>query len=132
MPCPTPSQRRHQRLPTLVVVGAAIPTSIVIFPDGNVIAAILGAVVVVISGLRGIFHWHDNYVRFSQAREAVEAERRLYITRAAPYDDDAARDQLLVAAVTKIEHEEMRGWVKVASRRPEVTEAGRKTAQPPQ
>ena len=117
---------------SLVAVGAAIPTSIVILPDGNIIAAILGATVVVISGLRGIFHWHDNYLRFSQAREAVEAERRLYHTRAAPYDDDAARDQLLVAAITRIEHEEMRGWVEVASKRPEVTKSGGKTAPPAQ
>src|SRR5262249_50947931 len=82
------------------------------------VPAILGAVVVVISGLRAVFHWQDNYLRFSGAREAVEAERRLYFTSAKPYEDPRTRDQLLAAAVSRIEQEEMRGWVKVAAERP--------------
>jgi hypothetical protein len=102
----------------LVVVAAAIPTSAVLIADSNVIPAVLGAIVVVISGLRSVFHWQDNYLRFSQAREAIEAERRLYNTLAPPYDDASTRDQILAGAVTRIEHEEMRGWVEVASKRP--------------
>jgi methylphosphotriester-DNA--protein-cysteine methyltransferase len=72
----------------------------------------------VLTGLRSIFHWKDNYLRFSGAREAVEAERRLYLTRAKPYDNDATRDQVLAAAVSRVEQEEMQGWIKVAAERP--------------
>jgi hypothetical protein len=54
----------------------------------------------------------------SGAREAVEAERRLYETGAAPYADETSKDQILAAAVSRIEQEEMAGWVKVAVARP--------------
>ena len=51
-------------------------------------------------------------------REAVETQRRLYSTGAAPYDNPDNRDQVLVAAVSKIEKDEMAGWVGVAAARP--------------
>ena len=102
----------------LVIVAAAIPTSAVVLPDSNIVPAVLGAVVVVITSLRAIYHWQDNYLRFSQAREAVEAERRLYYTRADPYDDEETREKLLAAAVTRIERDEMRGWVELAAKKP--------------
>jgi hypothetical protein len=102
----------------LLVVAAAIPTTAAIVPDHVVVPAVLGAVVVILTGLRSVFHWQDNYLRFSGAREAVEAERRLYRVRASPYEDMATRDQVLVAAVSRIEQDEMAGWVRVAAERP--------------
>lgn len=113
------SRRSYRLLEVFaLVIGTAIPTSAVIFHKNVIIPAVLGAIVVVLSGLRAIFHWQDNYIRYSQAREAVEAERRLYKAHAKPYDDIASRDQTLVAAVSRIEQEEMRGWVKIAVERP--------------
>jgi hypothetical protein len=103
---------------TLLVVAAAIPTSAAIDPSNAIAPAVLGGVVVVLTGLRAVFHWQDNYLRFSGAREAVEAERRSYNTGAKPYDDPATRDQILAAAVSKIEQAEMAGWNKIASPRP--------------
>jgi hypothetical protein len=102
----------------LVIVAAAIPTSAAIAPHNVIVPAVLGAVVVILSGLRSVFHWQDNYLRFSGAREAVEAERRLYETGAAPYADETSKDQILAAAISRIEQEEMAGWVKVAAARP--------------
>jgi hypothetical protein len=113
------SRRLYKVLETaLLVLGAAIPTSAVVFDENVVVPALLGAIVVVLTGLRSVFHWQENYLRFSQAREAVEAERRLYKTRTTPYDDDPTRGQLLAAAVSRIEQEEMRGWVRIAAERP--------------
>jgi uncharacterized protein DUF4231 len=102
----------------LVLLGAAIPTSAVIFPDTAAIPAVLGAGVVVTTGLRSVFHWQDNYLRFSAAREAVEEQRRLYKMQSSPYEDPTTRDQLLIAAVTRIEQDEMGRWIKVASKPP--------------
>jgi hypothetical protein len=113
------ARRAHRISETvLLIVSAAIPTSAVLVPHDATIPAILGAFVVILSGLRSVFHWQDNYLRFSGARESVEAERRLYHTGAPPYDDQATRDQVLAAAVSRIEREEMSGWVKVAAARP--------------
>ncbi|HEX6075437.1 MAG TPA: DUF4231 domain-containing protein [Micromonosporaceae bacterium] len=112
--------RRNHRISAvaLQVIAAAIPVSAVIAPTYSAIPAILGSTIVVLSGLRSTFSWQENYLRFSGAREAVEAERRLYHTGAAPYDEPQTRDQALAAMVSKIEQEEMAGWVKVASQRP--------------
>src|ERR1700744_5956798 len=98
---------------SIVAASAAIPTSAAIYPHDIVIPAILGAVVVIISGLRALFHWHDNYLRFSRAREAVEAERRLYHTASVPYNDISTRAQILVSSISRIEQQEMAGWIKI-------------------
>ncbi|MFJ9105466.1 DUF4231 domain-containing protein [Streptomyces sp. NPDC102405] len=102
----------------ILLVSGAIPFSVAVAPHITVIPAALGALAVVGSGLRSVYHWQDNYLRFSGAREAVEAERRRYHTGAEPYDDAATRDQLLAAEVSRIEQGEMNGWVKVVSERP--------------
>lgn len=113
------SRRFHRLSETvLLVVSAAIPASAAIAPGNSVIPAVLGSLVVVLAGLRAIFHWQDNYLRFSGAREAIEGERRLYITQAPPYDHPATRDQTLAAMVSKIERDEMAGWLKIAEERP--------------
>ena len=56
-------------------------------------------------------------MRFSRAREAINAERRMYLTGVDPYHDFGTRDQNLVAAVTRIEQQEMGQWVRVVSQR---------------
>ena len=112
--------RRWYRLSetSVLVVSAAIPATAAIGPHNAIAPAVLGSVVVILSGLRAIFHWQDNYLRFSSAREAVEAERRLYNTGAEPYDEAETRDQVLATAISRIEQAEMGGWLKVAERRP--------------
>jgi hypothetical protein len=103
---------------SLLVVSAAIPAAAAIAPHSAIAPAVLGSIVVVISGLRAVFHWQDNYLRFSAAREAVEAERRLYHVAAEPYGDPATRDQQLAIAVSRIEQAEMGNWRKMAEQQP--------------
>lgn len=112
----------------IILVGASIPVSALVEPGNSVVPGALGAAVVVISGLRGVFHWQDNYLRFSSAREAAEAERRGYRTRADPYGDDRTRAQLLVASITRVEQTEMRTWVKLVSQRRQQVPGGQTTA----
>lgn len=101
-----------------LIVSAAIPVAAVVVRHNAIAPAVLGAIVVVVSGLRSVFHWQENYLRFSSAREAVEAERRLYYTSTGPYDDPATRDQVLVTSVSRIERAEMGGWLAIAERLP--------------
>ncbi|MFD8212705.1 DUF4231 domain-containing protein [Streptomyces sp. NPDC059697] len=115
--------RRYFRLTDVLqlVLSAAIPVSAVMVPGNARLPAVLGGLVVVITGLRSTFHWQDDYLRFSQAREAVEAERRLYLTGSRPYDDESTRDRNLAASVSRIEQREMGTWVQLASPRNEST-----------
>lgn len=100
-----------------VVVSAAIPVVAVVAPDAPAITAVLGAVLVVIAGARAVFKWQENYLRFSQARETVEQQRRLYRVGAAPYDDPATREQEMIRTISRIERDEMTEWVQVIDRR---------------
>lgn len=104
----------------LIVIAAAIPVAAVVRPGEAVIPAILGSAVVVLSSIRTVFHWQENYLRFSRAREAVEAERRLYLTGSAPYDDTMTKEQILVGSITRIEQEEMGTWLQTAAERPTI------------
>jgi hypothetical protein len=101
----------------LVVLSASVPLAAVLVPHNSALAAVLGSCLVILAGVRAIFHWQENYLRFSRAREAVDAERRLYRLSAPPYDDPTKRDHDLVKAVTKIEHDEMGRWANLADQR---------------
>lgn len=110
------ARRAHHTSETLVLLtSAAIPLSAVLVPDDATVPALLGAAVVVLTGLRSRFLWRENFLRFSRAREAIEAERRLFRTGSKPYDDPASREGVLAAAVTRVEQEEMNVWVEIAS-----------------
>ena len=95
----------------------ALPVAAAIEPNSAVVPAILGAIAVIVAGLRAVFHWQENYLRFSGAREAIEAERRKFHTCTPPYDGEN-RAAKLTDAVSRIEQGEMAGWVKIASDRP--------------
>jgi hypothetical protein len=113
------SRRNHRAWSIAgLVISASIPVAAAISPKDAIPPAILGAIIVVISGVRTIFHWEENYLRFSGAREAVEAERRLYQTGASPYNNPETKEQALAAKITSIEQQEMAGWIRVAAERP--------------
>ncbi|WP_424186600.1 DUF4231 domain-containing protein [Actinokineospora sp. G85] len=109
--------RRLYRLSEVLLVffSAAIPLSVVIAPDFHLLPALIGFAIVVISGLKSIFNWHENYIRFNHAREAVEAERRRYKSLLSPYDNNETRDGILLESVTRIEQQEMANWTSIAS-----------------
>jgi hypothetical protein len=108
--------RRTHRLADLsaVVLSATIPVLAITLPSYPAITGAIGSLLAVIAGSRAIFHWQENYLRFSQAREEVDRQRRLYLVGAEPYSEPATRDQELVRAVSRIEHDEMHGWARIA------------------
>lgn len=89
----------------------------VIEPHNSLIPAILGAVIIVLSGIRATFHWQENYLRFSRAREAIEAERRLYKTGGTPYSEMSAKDTILAMRITRIEQEGNEQLVRCCARK---------------
>ncbi|MEU7632013.1 DUF4231 domain-containing protein [Nocardia sp. NPDC049220] len=119
----TAAKRARRRYRTSEVVqlltSAAIPIAALVIEGNTLVPACLGAIVVITTGLSSIFHWHDNYLRFSQAREAVEAQRRRYRTQAPPYENPRTRDQVLTDSITAIERREMGSWLEIAGNRPE-------------
>jgi hypothetical protein len=95
----------------VLVVAAAVPISGIITPGDARLASILGAVVVVLSGLRTLFNWRENWSRFAVAASGLKAEIRTYAVGGEPYDDPATRDARLVDRVNAIERAEVQGWI---------------------
>lgn len=127
------SRKFHKTVDTATVItSAAIPVSGLIADDsGPLVPSLIGALVFVLVGLRSTFHWQDNFLRFSQAREAVEAERRKFLVGANPYDDPSLRAELLVFRITAIEQQEMGTWLKTAAGRATNEQLGTHATSPP-
>ena len=101
----------------VIIFSSAIPIVALFTSSSKIIPAVLGTCVVVLTSSRALFNWQENYLRFGRAREAVEAQRRLYQTRAEPYSDAETRNQILVAEITRIETEEMSQWLRIFTKK---------------
>lgn len=116
------SRKRYKATETLIVLASAvIPVSGLIGIGGAIIPSLIGAIVFVLVGFRSIFHWHENYLRYSQAREAVETERRLFNTSSEPYADISTRAIVLVTTISRIEQEEMGTWLRTSATQPKLS-----------
>jgi hypothetical protein len=97
----------------LLIVGASISVAALARPGNGVPAALLGGVVVILTGLRQVFHWQENYVRFTSACQTLKQERRRYDVGEPPYDDPAVRDRKLMDIVNSVEAQETQGWAQL-------------------
>jgi hypothetical protein len=94
----------------LLIIGASISVAALVWPGNGVPAALLGGIVVVLTGLRQIFHWQENYVRFTWACQTLKQERRRYDVGEPPYNDPALRDRKLMEVVNTVEAQDTQGW----------------------
>ena len=93
----------------LLTTGALIPVSTTL-TDDQTLPALLGALVVVLTGIRRIFSSHENWQRFIDASLALASERALYVHGLRPYVDAGSRDEQLIRRVREIETQETAGW----------------------
>jgi hypothetical protein len=93
----------------VLVAAALIPVSAVV--TDRWVTALLGAVVVVLTGLRSIFTWQENWLRFTEAWQQLQFARTRYVHGLPPYDDPATRDATLVQRVQEIQRSETKGWL---------------------
>lgn len=111
------SGKRHRRSYGLTelsaIVGAAAIPVVAVTDLPALVVALLGAAVLVATGVRTAFGLHESWVQDSQIQYAIEREVALYLVKAAPYADGSAAVRL-VEAVEAITWEGGRQW---ASRR---------------
>jgi hypothetical protein len=94
---------------SLLVFAALVPVSAVITEPW--VTALIGAVVVVLTGLRSIFSWQEDWLRFTEAWQQLAFARTRYVNGMPPYEDPATRAALLVARVQDVQAAEVRGWL---------------------
>jgi hypothetical protein len=76
-----------------LMLAVSIPAAAA-FGAGTKIAAVLGAAVVVASGLRQIGRFHEEWVSPAQAKDAIEREIVLFTWARRPYQGPSARARL--------------------------------------
>jgi len=97
----------------LLAATATVPVAGILTPGDARPAAIIGAAVVVLTGLRSVFHFYDNWTRFAGTCALLSAELRLYEASVAPYDVPATRDEILLRKINSAELAETVQWMKL-------------------
>jgi hypothetical protein len=104
------SRRMYRLSEVLVLVaGAAVPVS-TLLTDDSIAPATLGALIVVLTGLRTTYNWHDNWLRFTAACVALQTEDVKFEHKLDPYHREDAV-QVLALRVRAIEEAETQSWM---------------------
>jgi hypothetical protein len=106
-----------------LVSAAAVPASAALGAS-LAVPAVLGAVVVVLTGLRQLFGFHEEWISSSQARNAIEREIALFVAGHEAYQQgDAAAglvlavEDIAAAEGTRFAHRRERASVLIESER---------------
>lgn len=113
------NQMRRQRQANYVLEGLAVAVAAAIpavaalgAPVG--VAAVLGAIVAIVGGLRQVTRPGENWIRTSGTMVAVQREAVLWSAGASPYDE-ADADVRLVERVEELVARETAGWAELRS-----------------
>jgi Protein of unknown function (DUF4231) len=87
----------------ILLVSVSITVVGILMPGDGRWPALLGAVVVLLTALRALFRWGQNWIQYCEASTAMASDIRAYQACAKPYDDENTRAQLLITNVNDIE-----------------------------
>lgn len=88
------AKRTYQSLRVATMTLAATIPVVAALDGSPTISAVLGSVIVVIEGLQQLFQFHNRWVDYRMAWNALERERRLFQSLAGPYADGDAESVL--------------------------------------
>lgn len=98
-----------------IILAAAIPV-LTTSHAPSLVTAIVGSAIVVVEGVQQLFGFHDRYVGFRSAWNALDRERRLFDSRAGRYADNPAPEQTLAVRVDEVLEQETSRWATGISR----------------
>jgi Protein of unknown function (DUF4231) len=97
-------------------VAAAIPAAAGLGASAGALG-VLGAVVVLLQGLRELFRSQTRYLQHRQTYEALVSERALFEAGAGPYRKQPEAEVLLAERIEEIRGSETAGWVEEETQR---------------
>jgi len=100
-------------LKTVEILAAALVPVVVALNGAAWINAALGAAVVALEGVQGVFKFRDSWMSFRSARESLMREQSLYLARADVYSktNDNVGHQLFAERIEDISSQEHKGWI---------------------
>jgi hypothetical protein len=105
------NQRTFKRLKYVeIVAAAAIPFVAGIDGAPLVIPAVLGALVVVVESILHLNQYHENWLTYRSAAEALRGERVLYLARAGYYASAPDPHALLAERIVAMSSRENTKW----------------------
>ena len=99
----------------VIVMSAAITATVAIAPSATAPIAVLGALVAIFTGFQGVYHWREDFVSYSLAREAVRVEQVLYRTGSEKFADPETRNAAIILTVSQIERDDKWNWASITS-----------------
>jgi hypothetical protein len=106
--------RRSQRLYRIVkvlqlAVAAAVPVTAAA-GAGTVTVALIGAVILVLEGVQGLFAWQQNWISYRSTASALQTEQHLFLAKAGPYARATDPARLLAERVEGLLASERASW----------------------
>jgi hypothetical protein len=92
-----------------IVIAAAIPVSAAADAP-SIVAAVLGALIVVLEGFQQLFQFHSSWTTYRSTCEALKHEKYLYACGAGPYAQAPDRDARLAERIEGLVSQEHAAW----------------------
>ncbi len=120
----TSYQKWYKACRGIVIISAALIPLSVNLPIGNIVAACLGVLIVVVEGFQQLNQYHKNWTTYRSTCEALKHEKYLWIGKAGPYAEADNPNAMLAERIEALISQEHAKWVSIRQ------EAAKKPSSP--
>jgi len=111
------NQKWYTRLKRVeLILSALIPVAVPFTTEYGlikIIIAIAGSVIAIITGIHGLYNFHENWIQYRSTCEILKREKYMYQTRSGIYSEAADPFRLLVERAENIISHENINWTQI-------------------
>ncbi len=117
------NQKWYKRVKKIeMTLAASIPVLMILNSDNfyiKVFIAIAGAVIAILSGIHGLYNFHENWIEYRATSETLKHEKYMYLSRSGLYTNNDRCYQSLVERVESIISHENINWAQLNKCQPQ-------------
>lgn len=101
---------------TEMILAAFIPIGIAFWSDNfyvKFLIALAGATIAVLSGIHGLYNFHENWIEYRSISETLKHEKYMFLTKTGVYSDGENSFQFLVERIESIISHENINWAQL-------------------
>lgn len=91
-----------------IVVAASLP--VIAKYNWPLLIALLGATIVVLESIQGLFKFHENWILYRSTTESLKHEKHLFEAKAGPYEDIKSPEKILAERTEGLVSQEHAKW----------------------